>query len=279
VITSYNITNMEQIISTILKNIKVKCRVKLGELAVNIWMIQNCLKPCVLLDFCTVQIHQFILLSKQLLGEDGLLLKLDQDYFLCNKKSLLTHLTSSLTENTNSSSLKEINLPNMMKKNQVLLDISQLPHNILDSFPESIENCIQHIQHCLEGSTSDYIDIQDVGPEVNFCSIFGILLGYPTVYFFDPGQDVTSLNNEDLVVFTLQHNQSKVTAFSLPYKVYSKNSDIHKYISNWISNITKCNYDIEKEFEGDAKDKLIVKICDQDFVLVKDLVNLPFVAL
>ena len=93
-------------------------------------------------------------------GEDGLLLKLDQDYFLCNKKSLLTHLTSSLTENTNSSSLKEINLPNMMKKNQVLLDISQLPHNILDSFPESIENCIQHIQHCLEGSTSDYIDIQ-----------------------------------------------------------------------------------------------------------------------
>ena len=77
---------MEQIISTILKNIKVKCRVKLGELAVNIWMIQNCLKPCVLLDFCTVQIHQFILLSKQLLGKIS---KEQYDYSIFKKKNYM----------------------------------------------------------------------------------------------------------------------------------------------------------------------------------------------
>jgi len=271
---------MEEIISTLSKNIKVNCCVKLEELAVNIWLIQSGRKPCVLLDFCKVQIKQFLIICKQLLGDDGILLKLEQDYFLGNKTSLIAQLTSSLKKITKSSSLPESSTTNVMRKSKALLvDITQHTHTILDNFPASILNCIEHMLHCLTDSASDYIQIQDLGPEVNLCTMFGLLLDYPIVYYFDPSKDVTSLNNEDLVVFTLQYNQAKVTSFSIPHKVYTENADVNKYISNWISDISDCSFDIEKAFDSDTKNQIVLKICDKDFILVKNVVNLPFVAL
>jgi len=117
---------MEEIISTLSKNIKVNCCVKLEELAVNIWLIQSGRKPCVLLDFCKVQIKQFLIICKQLLGDDGKLLELEQDYFLCYKTSLIAQLTSSLEKTTKSSSLPESSTTNVMRKSKSLLvDITQ----------------------------------------------------------------------------------------------------------------------------------------------------------
>jgi len=61
--------------------------------------------------------------------------------------------------------------------------------------------------------------------------------------------------------------------------VYTENADVNKYISNWISDISDCSFDIEKAFDSDTKNQIVLKICDKDINLVKNVVNLPFVAL
>jgi hypothetical protein len=247
---------MEQVIRTISKYIKVKDSGKLDELALNLWLVQNYKKPCVLLDFCRVQTKQFIIICKQILGENGLVLKLDQDYFLCNKSCLSAHLTSSL------------------ETPPVFLDITtRHPFKLVDSYPNSIRSYIENLQHCLGEKGSEYLEIQGNESEVNLCTIFGILLAYPVVYYFDTSQDITSLNNEDLLVVSLQYNASKVSSFSVPYSVYTESTAVQKSVQNWISNLCSCENHSDGELGG------VIKICDKDFNIVKDIVNLPFVAL
>jgi len=249
---------MEEITKILKTKLKLKDPVKSEELSLNIWLLKNNMKPCVLLDFCQVQPKQFNNIAKEILGENGMLLKLGSDYLLCNWECLFTHLS------------------NIMTSPPVILDITtRKPFKILENYPESILNFIQHLRQVIVEKPSTFIDFSDINEEINLCTIFGILLDFPVVYYFQTDKEMTSLNNEDLTVVSLQFISRKVTSYSVPRSVYLHSTRIQQSVQNWVTRLCPgIIFDL-----SEINSRKVIKICDKDFCLVKENVNLPYVAL
>ena len=88
-------------------------------------------------------------------------------------------------------------------------------------------------------------------------------------------QEMTSLNNEDLTVVSLQFISRKVTSYSVPRSVYLHSTRIQQSVQNWVTRLCPgIIFDL-----SEINSRKVIKICDKDFCLVKENVNLPYVAL
>jgi len=244
----------------IVNHIKIKNKTKLKELSVNMWLLNANLKPGVLMDFCKLQIGGFFNFAKTIFGDDGLVMKLDSDYLIVKKSCLLQHLDSVLT-----------NPP-------VIIDISDFKSNILeddDLFHQNILSWIKHIKEKLCAEKSYLLEIESE-VDWNLCTIFGILLGYPTVYWFNTNQDCKSLNNQDILLVTLKFQHTTAHSFSVPYKLFKEHQQLKTSVTNWT--ITLCGYEI-KNISSDFIINESVIINGVQFELDIKVVNLPFVAL
>lgn len=99
-----------------------------------------------------------------------------------------------------------------------------------------------------------------VKPEWNITTLFGLLLDYPVVYWYEDIEDgKTCLACKDLIRYTVNHdssleshsNKSSLISFTIPKCVFS--SSIEASIARWIrqcrelATINKANISCEKE--------------------------------
>eukprot|EP00088_Acartia_fossae_P006052 TRINITY_DN12762_c0_g1_i6.p1 TRINITY_DN12762_c0_g1~~TRINITY_DN12762_c0_g1_i6.p1 ORF type:complete len:250 (+),score=24.81 TRINITY_DN12762_c0_g1_i6:590-1339(+) len=249
---------MEDLLRSIKLKLKIKNRDKIQELGVNLWLVKHGLKPSILMDVCQVQSKGFLALIKSISG-DGMVLKIGQDYFMFSKKLLLAHLEAVLQDPP------------------IYLDISTNQHVIASQqIIDAYQGIIQNVKFNILNESSDFVDLEPES-DWNMCTIFGILLGYPVVYYFKIDQECSSLNNEDLLVVSLNHQNKPTISFSVPHKLYVQNAQVRNQLKNWFSKLlAQCECQCSEISDISRKDLTIFGL---DFVLDIKVVNLPYVSL
>ena len=134
------------------------------------------------------------------------MLKIDYDYVLTFKERIYTLLET------------------FHKKPPILIDISkhlEVPvlcsEGIYNSVSEIMYALQEQIEKCVNNTACQALELQTKS-SWNLTSVFGILLGFPTVYFFDDYDNC--LSNRDLTIWKLSgvwgSESYEVTSFSVP---------------------------------------------------------------
>jgi len=186
---------------------------KRKNIAANLCMLAAGRKPCVLWDFCAFQADlASALCSECLEGETGVIFKLEDDYFLCKKADLTRHLASSLD---NPPVFIDIagHSPTMCSSDTVMLILDWV-RNLL----HEVEASLLAYQTGGQQKCQESVPILALvsRPEWNLSTLFGVLLGYPVVYWFPKFQDQYCLSNEDLKVYSVELDGASVISFSVP---------------------------------------------------------------
>ena len=92
------------------------------------------------------------------------------------------------------------------------------------------------IFHCVQSA-----DVIDINLEINWngCSLFGILLGFPCVYYYDVEcSDKNCLSYAQLIQIQGFQNDRVVASFTVPKVIYdnsanTSDSNVKKLIENW----------------------------------------------
>jgi len=205
--------HLPRIQATVKKLFRRLSGAKRRDIAANLCMLAAGRKPCVFWDFCAFQADSVgALCSECLEGEAGVIFNLEEDYFLCKKTDLIRHLGSALDNPP-----VFINIaghrPTMCSSDTVML--------ILDW----VRNLLRAVEASLLAFQTGQKEYQDSvpiltlvsRPEWNLSTLFGVLLGYPVVYWFPKLQDQNCLSNEDLKVYSVELDGSTVISFSVPH--------------------------------------------------------------
>jgi len=257
---NHKVSKSDGISNKIQKYIKIKNKTKLKELTINLWLLNENLKPAVLMDFCQLQVGGYLNLVKSMFGDDGLVMKLDSDYLIVKKSGLLQHLQSVLT--------------NPM----VFIDISDSESKIIEVHDPLHQNILSWIKYLIEKLLLQKSYLLEIESEEdwNLCTVFGILLGYPTVYWFPPHQECKSLNNQDIMLISLKYQNTTSHSFSVPYKLFKTHQHVQESLSNWTK--TLCDSELKDINEKNFVNENFV-INGMQFEFDMKVVNLPFVAL
>ena len=92
---------------------------------------------------------------------------------------------------------------------------------------------ITKIFHCIQ--SDDVIDIK-LEPNWNGCSLFGILLGFPCVYYYDVDEssDKYCLSYTQLIQIQGFQYDRVVASFTVPKVIYdNRDSNVKQIIENW----------------------------------------------
>ena len=74
----------------------------------------------------------------------------------------------------------------------------------------------------------------DVNSSWNICTIFGFLLGFPVVYYFDIKNANNCLNNQDLIVYKVGVNNFSPISFSIPRILEPECKDV---LDSWVQDM------------------------------------------
>lgn len=187
---------------------------KRKNIAANLCMLAAGRKPCVLWDFCAFQADIVSALCSECLeGETGVIFKLEDDYFLCKKADLIRQLASSLD---NPPVFIDIagHSPTMCSSDTVMLILDWV-RNLL----HAVEASLLAYQTGGQQKCQESVPILALvsRPEWNLSTLFGVLLGYPVVYWFPKFQDQYCLSNGDLKVYSVELDGASVISFSVPH--------------------------------------------------------------
>jgi len=182
----------------------------------DVWCVINGIKPAWLVDYLPLDESKlYHLLQESMLGgiftlqEHSLaILTLNSDLFLINSS---------------------INLVNDASKLPKFVDISEKsgqPSIIANRVGESIGPTIQSIQAIVTASSSEklFTVYLTVSSHVNLCSVFGWLLGYPIIYWFDSSAQSTI---KQLVCYSACVSSSLV---SLIYVVHQVRAQLNRTV-------------------------------------------------
>lgn len=180
----------------------VRCR----EIAVNLYLVCRDRKPCLLWDFCDFLVSGVSELCLDLVGEQCVILNLDSDYLIFKRAVMVSHLT------------------NLILKPPVFLDVGGdklNPEPCSKPIVGTVLESVQDLLNVVEKNANSFLS-PGVRPGWNLSTMFGILLGYPVVYWFPPTQDKNCLSNNDLCVFSVSCQGCVSFSFSVPLSALSK---------------------------------------------------------
>ena len=181
------------------------------ELAVNIFCLLNNVKPGILWDFGNVDIKK--LLSIKSLISDLIIVVLELDFFIASKCLLLKSL-KKMSESP----------PYFINISRKLTEPEPVSADVGREQARTVRSLINQITEA-----TDNVVTVNLEASWNLCSIFGILLGFPVVYYFDQ-QDGNCLDNVDLALYKLQVDNFSPISFSIPTSLETAASD---QISSW----------------------------------------------
>ena len=178
------------------------------ELAVNIFCLLNNVKPGILWDFGNIDIKK--LLGLKSLISDLIILVLDLDFFIASKCLLLKSLTKM-----SESPPCFINISRKMKGPELVsADVAREQASIIRSLINQVTEA------------TDNVVIVKLEACWNLCSIFGILLGFPAVYYCDQEEEGGNcLANVDLALYKVQLDNCSPISFSIPASLETAASD------------------------------------------------------
>lgn len=182
-----------------------RCR----DLAVGLYFLARNWKPCLLFDFGPATDDLLLSLSRQIIGEDGLLLTLnDGDRFLASRRHLLAHINSILAASPP----------------PPVLDVSfgsVWPPRQVDAVAwTQLTGGLDQIQAAIRLGQQQVVGVE-LPASCNLATMFGLLLGYPVTYWTHHTQPRNSLSGQELAVYsvTFGGGQAATTApiaFSVP---------------------------------------------------------------
>ena len=106
----------------------------------------------------------------------------------------------------------------------------------LNSISESpnLEEMLKTTAKKLQSNSDDVIDI-NLEQNWNGCSLFGILLGFPCVYYYDvESSDQNCLSYAQLIQIQGFQYDRVVASFTVPKVIYdNSDSNVNQIIENW----------------------------------------------
>ena len=106
----------------------------------------------------------------------------------------------------------------------------------LNSISESpnLEEMLKTTAKKLQSNSDDVIDI-NLEPNWNGCSLFGILLGFPCVYYYDvESSDQNCLSYSQLIQIQGFQYDRVVASFTVPKVIYdNSDSNVNQIIEKW----------------------------------------------
>ena len=179
--------------------LKGKLTKRVDEFSIDLYFLTKGLKPTILWDFGKVDIEKLSSL-RSLLGKDLVIVEVVCDYFICFKSSLVTLLNNCL-----------LNLP-------VLIDVSETlsaPVEAADDVRNMVTTMVESFLGQVTGQVDDSLHVIDIQQSWNLSTLFGLLLGFPVVYYFDPSGD-NCLSNRDLTIWRVGSGHAWPVSFSVP---------------------------------------------------------------
>ena len=220
-------------IEEIVQRLKISRRWK--ELSLNLSFICKGIKPGLLWDLGKINVK--MLLELRVILQDIFVLDFSGDYFVSSRKCFNKHF-----QNLESNFPFVIDISNNLTEPRIATTETE------NKIRKDFRTLVSHIN----GSDEDVIEI-DVGDYSNVTTMFGLLLGYPVVYYYDTGIEGNCLSNRDLTVYKIGSQNLWPISFSVPTNLLPQTS-----IPDWL-------------------DKLRTSFSDLD--IKSESVNLPFVAM
>jgi len=187
------------------------------EIAANLLFLRLDLKPSVLWDFCSYDEPRIVKLCEQWIGSEYMILQLASDYFIFKKRAMINHLKT------------------VMQTPPLLLDISGGTAVLCsDSAVQTILGWVAQLKENLETCEGHGVSLYPADTW-NLSTMFGILLGYPVVYWFSNLKDENCLSNEDLYVHSVTFNDVTTISFSVP--VYCVTPALSNTVAAWSQSV------------------------------------------
>ena len=201
---------------------------KWRELSLTLYFLSKSLKPGFLWDIGSVSTEKLLKLSFML--EELLVIIIEQDYYVCSKKALAKHLDCLLDE-----------LP-------IIIDVSgdkTVPEILQDRKLSDIHNMIKNVKGQVEELQESVLVLQ-IQETWNISTLFGLLLGYPIVYYYNSGCTQNCLNNTNILVFRVGYQDVWPISFTVPAELYEQ---CRASIDNWKSKIEEKFLEIDINIE------------------------------
>jgi len=210
---------------------------KCAELSAGLYLVKIGLKPSLLLDMCSydsINVGQFVV---DVLGRDACVLHMGLDHVVFYKSAMQRMLHSTIST---AGKLKSA-MP-------VFLDVSsgqpvgQCSESTICTILHSVRGILALLKTASRQESTVGVRM-DVDEDCNLATLFGVLLGYPVVYWFIPTQEGNSLSNEDLCVFSISIERLPPSiSFSVPVKAFHLTTvDVQELITDWFGRwFSKC---------------------------------------
>jgi len=183
-------------IENVIKGMRLTSRWK--ELSLNVFFLIQDLRSTFLWDLGQITKDQLLKLSS--LIDDLIILDIAGDLIICSRHGLIKHLRNII-----------LNTP-------VVIDVSGSLSDpaLLTSTEAEIQ--IQALGNILHSVEIDQQAVQtiDANSTCNLCTLFGLMLGFPVVYYFDVEMDTNCLSNQNLIVYKVGVNNLYPISFSIP---------------------------------------------------------------
>ena len=220
-------------ITEIVQKLRISKRWK--ELALNLSFIRRGIKPGLLWDLGNINTPG--LLELKIILQDIFVLDIAGDFFVSSRECFYKHL-----ENL------ESNFP-------IVIDISPNLTEPMIATKESYQKIKEDFKNLLSQIKDSYTDVIGINIEanINLTTMFGLLLGYPVVYYYDTGMEGNCLSNRDLTVYKIGSQSIWPISFSVPTNLLAQTN-----IPDWLDHLRSSFSDLDIKSES---------------------VNLPFVAM
>ena len=195
------------------------------ELALNLFFIRRGIKPGFLWDLGNINVSG--LLELKIVLPDILVLHIAGDYFVSSRECFHKHL-HTLTLNFPTI----IDITNKLEKPKIATTV--IEHKV----QEDLRSLVSQI--CDEDRT----DIS-LGLDMNVTTLFGLMLGYPVVYYYDTKIQGNCLSNRDLTVYKVGSDNVWPISFSVPTNLSTQTS-----ISTWLENLRTSFEDLDIKLEN-----------------------------
>lgn len=163
-------TDLASVQVTVRRRLRAVSAVRCKEIAVNLYLLARDRKPALLWDFCGFSVPGVSELCLDLVGEQCCILNLDADYLVFKRPVMVGHLT------------------NLLAEPPLFLDVGgDKPNPCSEPTLRIILESVKDLLNIMEKNTNSFLS-PEVGRDWNLSTMFGILLGYPVVYWFPPSQ-------------------------------------------------------------------------------------------
>ena len=212
---------------------------KVYELEANInSVIDSDGKPAYLVDAVSTKQDQLELLIKELNNDrDGyvslvLIIIDDEDFLIGNRRKIIKALIDCLEDRVILVDISK-DLPNTSK----IVKCSELP-NIVEMIG-SVKNSLEILD-----DSSILMNVQ-MRCSWNGTTLFGALLGYPFIYYYD--NDSNNLSFVELAQIEAKKNSQTIYSFTVPRHILDENVNLQSYKEEWIHSVSSKGFEIEEK--------------------------------